>query len=818
MEKHHVISGHKIVIKPREFKPPVAKPSDPGARVPQKRQGVFQPVACKMRESHALLTDFDFRVDCLPEPESLRRVLQSCHTVEGQMKVLCEELELERDDLKARSKIVSTLNELFEQFFAACRLDIFGSSDNGFGTKGCDMDLFLDLRTAERLEKEKSGKVQYPVHVINLTSCNCPKCKEDVEPKYSQLHLRGIKSLEGKEFPVSAKSLSEVTLFDKVKLVGRILTQFHPGCSDAHVIPSIRCPVVRFSHAPTGIKCDLSVNNRLGLQNTKLLKFFCNVDPRVRPLVFALRYWGKLKEVSTNPVSGPRLTNYALSLLVVFFLQNTQPPVLPTMAELEVLPENTSRTMIDGWDCSFQGQKPEGREENKSSAEDLLVQFFQFYCSIDFSNVVLSTRTGRIIPVSEFYESLSKNDRAKYFKTGPISVQDPFVLDHNITLNVNDKVRLKLVDELNNARQICQESFSPPADKQELWGLLLLFDSSPEGATGELNTSGSKSEGKSIQNAFCVVLKMSQMSESMVKYLNSCPDYRVEWVLAVCRFLQIMLTDILLFDCTVEWDGQAVLPETVCSQAMNSVKLQADSGGIPTSQSDKGRSPKASSTSVVAADRVERPSSETPMAVTDSGNESPENPSAQVSQRLPGDSAAQRADTNKRCRKEDEISSDSVKRCKNETSVSTGEVSDMQKVEAGCSKTDRREQHDLALTRSSGRLPCLRLQCSSVYRTWNGRKPVRRHLVSNGACDSLELERKVTEGLLKADIPAKKPVLQFTCEIEAVIEPGKTAALIAFKPGKVGAKEFTCFYPFAKTYLTKAVDKYLAETIPQLSA
>lgn len=34
------------------------------------------------------------------------------------MRVLCEELELEEDDRKARLKIVSTLNELFEQFFA----------------------------------------------------------------------------------------------------------------------------------------------------------------------------------------------------------------------------------------------------------------------------------------------------------------------------------------------------------------------------------------------------------------------------------------------------------------------------------------------------------------------------------------------------------------------------------------------------------------------------------------------------------------------------------------------------------------------------
>ena len=72
--------------------------------------------------------------------------------------------------------------------------------------------------------------------------------------------------------------------------------------------------------------------NRLALRNTELINFYANFDERVRPLIYTIRHWGKVRQLSGG--GGPRLTNYALSLLVVYFLQTRDPCVLPTVEKL----------------------------------------------------------------------------------------------------------------------------------------------------------------------------------------------------------------------------------------------------------------------------------------------------------------------------------------------------------------------------------------------------------------------------------------------------------------------------------------------------
>ena len=73
---------------------------------------------------------------------------------------------------------------------------------------------------------------------------------------------------------------------------------------------------------------------RLALHNTRLLQLYTRVHPPLVDLMLVIRYWAKMRQLAGNPVSGPRLTNYALGFLVIFYLQNSQPPALPDVQTL----------------------------------------------------------------------------------------------------------------------------------------------------------------------------------------------------------------------------------------------------------------------------------------------------------------------------------------------------------------------------------------------------------------------------------------------------------------------------------------------------
>ncbi len=60
-------------------------------------------------------------------------------------------------------------------------------------------------------------------------------------------------------------------------------------------------------------------------------------DPRIRPLMFAIRHWAKTKELAGNQNSGPRLTGYALTMMVFFYLQQVEPPVLLSVENMAQL-------------------------------------------------------------------------------------------------------------------------------------------------------------------------------------------------------------------------------------------------------------------------------------------------------------------------------------------------------------------------------------------------------------------------------------------------------------------------------------------------
>ena len=108
---------------------------------------------------------------------------------------------------------------------------------------------------------------------------------------------------------------------------------------------------------------------RLGVANSDLLRCYMSLDPRIPQLVFIVRAWAKAKAVT----AGRHLTSYALTLMVLYFLQTQDPPVIPSLQQgfaswikqqshssyneicgyHEPLVEELESKLIDNWNCSF---------------------------------------------------------------------------------------------------------------------------------------------------------------------------------------------------------------------------------------------------------------------------------------------------------------------------------------------------------------------------------------------------------------------------------------------------------------------------------
>ena len=211
----------------------------------------------------------------------------------------------------------------------------------------------------------------------------------------------------------------------------------HPDISEAFLVATARVPVVKFVHIPTGIACDLSCSSPMGVLNSKLLYLLQDFDVRVRPLLYALKIWAKSNRlIGFNDSS---LSSYAFTLLVLFYLQQTTPPVVPGVNcfQKEVLFENQS--LYNEWGVSFQVPSKDMRTayQNKESIINLLIGFFHFYSQLDSSGVVICPLYGILVPKPLFFEKFSSVfDNSKTpMKITSFTVQDPLELNFNVTSN-----------------------------------------------------------------------------------------------------------------------------------------------------------------------------------------------------------------------------------------------------------------------------------------------------------------------------------------------------------------------------------------------
>ncbi|KOS19257.1 Poly(A) RNA polymerase cid13 [Escovopsis weberi] len=117
------------------------------------------------------------------------------------------------------------------------------------------------------------------------------------------------------------------------------------GMEKVVCISAAKVPIVKIWDPELGLACDMNVNNTLALENTRMVRTYVEVDPRVRQLAMIIKYWTRR-----------RIVNDAVSDFA----------------------DNLNKLQGFG-------------SKNQSSEADLLFQFFRFYAhEFDYDKHVLS--------------------------------------------------------------------------------------------------------------------------------------------------------------------------------------------------------------------------------------------------------------------------------------------------------------------------------------------------------------------------------------------------------------------------------------------
>ncbi|KAF8622273.1 hypothetical protein AX15_007146 [Amanita polypyramis BW_CC] len=229
---------------------------------------------------------------------------------------------------------------------------------------------------------------------------------------------------------------------DLVTMLGDLLereTKFH-----VKSLPHARIPIVKLSLDPSpglpyGIACDIGFENRLALENTRLLMCYAMIDPtRVRTLVLFLKVWSKRRKIN-SPYKGT-LSSYGYVLLVIYFLVHVKnPPVLPNLQQVPPLrPISKEETYVNGYNTWFFDDidllRQRWRSENIESVGELLIDFFRYYSrDFTYNTGVASIKAGLLKKESKGWQNdLSAGRYNDARERNRFCIEDPFETDYNV--------------------------------------------------------------------------------------------------------------------------------------------------------------------------------------------------------------------------------------------------------------------------------------------------------------------------------------------------------------------------------------------------
>ncbi|KAM6945034.1 terminal uridylyltransferase 7 [Lycodopsis pacificus] len=293
-------------------------------------------------------------------------------------------------EVGVREHILQDLEAFVRRQFAGARLQLFGSSKNGFGFRQSDLDICMVLEGQETME--------------------------------------------------------DVECISIIESLARMLWK-HQGLKNILSITTAKVPIVKFFHLRTGLEGDISLYNTLALHNTHLLASYAAIDRRVKILCYVMKVFAKMCDI--GDASRGSLSSYAYTLMVLFFLQQRDPPVIPVLQEIydgKKKPE----VLVDGWNVYFfddlkalPSRWPQYRK-NTETVGELWLGLLRFYTEdFDFREHVICLRQHGCLT------TFNKQWTSKY-----IVIEDPFDLNHNLGAGLSRKMTNFIMKAFINGRTV----------------------------------------------------------------------------------------------------------------------------------------------------------------------------------------------------------------------------------------------------------------------------------------------------------------------------------------------------------------------------
>ncbi|XP_036610471.1 terminal uridylyltransferase 4 isoform X5 [Trichosurus vulpecula] len=309
-----------------------------------------------------------------------------------------DELSPPFSEQQSREQILASLERFIQkEYNEKARLCLFGSSKNGFGFRDSDLDICMTLDGHENAEK------------LN--------CKEIIEG------------------------------------LAKILKR-HPGLKNILPITTAKVPIVKFEHRRSGLEGDISLYNTLAQHNTRMLATYAAIDPRVQYLGYTMKVFAKRCDI--GDASRGSLSSYAYILMVLYFLQQRDPPVIPVLQEIfdgKQIPQR----MVDGWNAFFFDDMEELKKrlpslgQNTETLGELWLGLLRFYTEeFDFKEYVISIRQKKLLTTFE-----------KQWTSKCIAIEDPFDLNHNLGAGVSRKMTNFIMKAFINGRKLFGTPFYP---------------------------------------------------------------------------------------------------------------------------------------------------------------------------------------------------------------------------------------------------------------------------------------------------------------------------------------------------------------------